>query len=150
MFITKYLHFTIENTYHCEPGDGYAVAIVLAYGKSHYSIINVHFPEEFRSAGHHNLDHLIDWFYLMAKTDKNLIILGDFNCVLNNELDSLNRQDKKNHYVKQLKEFCKQFKLVDPYRELYPNKHVYTHASLLNCKKKISAHCLCTAGSFLY
>ena len=80
-----------------------------------------------REAGHHYLDHLTDWLYLMAITDKNLIIGGDFNCVLDNGFNCV--LDNQLYYIVNVrkvimfnKRFSKQFQLIHPYGDLYPNK----------------------------
>ena len=50
----------------------------------------------------------------MAKTNKVLILGGDFNCFENTDLDSLYRKNKNNANKRFLIEFCQKLKLVDP------------------------------------
>ena len=100
------MDFEIERTHHCADDAGYAVAIDLCKNKISYGIISVHFPKEDTGRGHHYLDHLTDWVYFMAKTNKVLIIGGDFNCVENTDLDSLHRKNKSSANKRFLTEFC--------------------------------------------
>ena len=116
------MDFEIERTHHCADDAGYAVAIDLCKNKISCRIISVHFPKEDTGRGHNFLDHLTDWLYFMAKTNKVLILGGDFNCVENTDLDSLHRKNKNSANKRFFIDFCQKLKLVDPFRELYPTK----------------------------
>ena len=58
----------------------------------------------------------------MAKTNKVLILRGDFNYVENTDPDSLHRKNKNSANKRFLIEFCQKLKSVDPFRELYATK----------------------------
>ena len=62
------------------------------------------------------------WLYSMPSTHKILTIGGDFNCVLDHNLDSQNQFDRASGNAAMLKEYCKKNHLIDPFCAIYPTK----------------------------
>ena len=61
-----------------------------------------------------------------------LICGGDFNIVMNNNLDTTNKNKTINHASKMIKSVFSEFGIVDIWRELHPFKRDYTHFSAPN------------------
>jgi len=73
------------------------------------------------------------------------VILGsDWNMVydkgnLNKNMDVLNMANIPNHAIgKRLRQLCRDFHLIDPYRELYPTNKEFTYHPFGNIRKNRS------------
>ena len=71
--------------------------------------------------------------FFRAITDKlsevkiqNLIIVGDFNCVLNSDLDIISGQPHHQNEIKEFNNFVKNLEIVDIWRQLHDKEKDYT------------------------
>ena len=61
--------------------------------------------------------------------NENIIIGGDWNCILDMRIDSRNYANNNNNRprtLRRIKELMSEYNLIDIFRELYPNKKSYT------------------------
>ena len=64
--------------------------------------------------------------YMSKLSSENIVLCGDFNCVLDNRFDIISGEDHCTREVERLQQFSKQFQLSDVWRLFNGNKKEYT------------------------
>ena len=94
------------------------------------TLINMYGPNNDSPSFYENLNTIIDEF-----NNDNITVCGDFNIVLNPELDSHNYVQTNNPRArKKLLELIEYRQLIDSYRQFFPNKKTYTWHKKSNIK----------------
>ncbi len=105
--------------------NGRLLVVNLKFNSSNLKLINIYAPN---SPGERN--HFFKELDLFT-VGQNIVLGGDFNCVLNNTLDRDNSLPYRTGHSsssvsKELKKLSFDFDLVDPYRSLYPTRSTFT------------------------
>ena len=66
--------------------------------------------------------------YLHVSCD--VILLGDFNCVVDPHLDKSGGQDREDNSSRHFAPICRDFLLVDSFRVLHPSAKLYSWCSV--------------------
>jgi exonuclease III len=120
ILFSKNIDFKIHKQLSDENGN--YLAIDLSYGESRFTLLNVYGPNNDTPAFYTRIFNLID-----CLGNGSVIICGDFNLVLNPELDYYNYKNTNNPNARdRLIECMYEYNLVDPFREKYPYTKRYT------------------------
>ena len=91
------------------------------------TMVNVYAPPKSKIFFFRNLINKI-----VTEMDGILIWGGDLNILMNNKLDTTNKNKQNNPIVKKIKLYFEEFGLIDVWRELNPKKTDFTHYSAPN------------------
>lgn len=101
---------------------GNMLALKLTINDKPLTLINIYGPNEDNPKFYDKIHNILD-----TSEDQTYIICGDFNLVLNQELDTFNYKHQNNPKATiKVKDIIEDFSLTDPFREFYPNLKRYT------------------------
>lgn len=119
MLISK--HFT--GTVKIEKSQNRLLVLSVTHGNMSFVLVNVYAPNETKEKiRFFNVIQNILYEYRL----QNLIIMGDFNCVMNNQMDNISGRPHSKQEIEQLNESVSALGTQDAWRICHPNEKEFT------------------------